>query len=66
MKLIDIIDNYKLEDIKTVICKADGLIHTCNPLAVDGTCVIKDCLCKSAVAVIVEQNGFTQYLAIEH
>lgn len=66
MKSVDIMLNYKRDNIKTVVCVSDGLIARCNALAVDGSCVVKNCLCACSVAVIVEQNGFTQYLAIEH
>ena len=66
MKTIDIMTNYKRDDVKVVICKSDGLTHYCNPLAIDGTCIVRNYLCPLAVAVIVEKDGFKQYLAIEH
>lgn len=66
MTLHNIQCSYKPDEIKTVICKSDGEIKYCNALAVNGTCCVKNCICNLAVAVIVEKDGFTQYLAVEH
>lgn len=49
-----------------VICKNDGEIALCNALCVNGTCIIEDCLCKNAIAVIAEKKDYiTRYLALE-
>lgn len=66
MKVIDITRNFERDEIKTVICKSDGDVHYCNPLSVNGTCIVRNYICSLAVAVIVQKNGYTQYLAIEH
>ncbi len=66
MKGIELVLAYERDEIKTVICKSDGEIKYCNALSVNGTCIVRDCLCKLAIAAIVEQNRYTQYLAIEH
>ena len=66
MKDIQLALTYKRDEIKTVICKSDGEIKYCNALCVNGICMVRDCFCKLAVATIVEQSGYTQYLAIEH
>lgn len=66
MKCFDIIGTYKRNNIKCVICKSDGLIKYCNSLSVNGTCITKNYICEQTVAVIVEKDGFTQYLAVEH
>ena len=66
MKIFEFIGTYKRDNIKTVICKSDGLVKYCNALSVNGACIVKDCICSLAVAAIVEKDGFTQYLAIEH
>lgn len=66
MKDIQLVLAYKRDEIKTVICKSDGEIKYCNALSVNGTCNMRDCFCELAVAAIVEQNRYTQYLALEH
>lgn len=66
MRISDFIDNYKSQDVKCVICKADGLVGYCNSLSVHGNCISKNYICSCAIAAIVEKDRFTQYLAIEH
>lgn len=66
MTVHDIIGEFKRDDIKCVICKSDGLIKYCNALSVNGSCIVKNYICEQSVAVIVEKDRFTQYLAVEH
>ena len=66
MRVLDFLREYGCHDIKCVICKSDGLVKYCNALSVNGSCITKNYICKQAVTAIVEKDGFTQYLAIEH
>lgn len=66
MKIFEFLNNYKSNDVKCVICEADGIEKCCNSLSVHGTCISKNYICSCAIAAIVEKDKFTQYLAIKH